>query len=162
TATVLAIWGQVREQRRQDHANALVQRLRAADTGGVPGIVAELEEYRREVDPRLREALASEAPDSKERLHLALALLPKDPGQADCLSGRLLYAGPAELPVIGDALRGNTEVRQRLWDLLRNDKSDAEQRFRAAGTLAGWETEDGDGARWHGVAAFVAGRLLTA
>src|SRR5581483_11444070 len=76
--------------------------------------------------------------------------------------GRLLHAGPAELPVIRDALRGREEVRQRLWDVLRDEKADAEQRFRAAGALAGWEADDGDGRRWDAVAAFVAGRLVAA
>jgi hypothetical protein len=41
---------------------------------------------------------------SKEHLHASLALIPVDDGQTEFLYRRLLKAGPAELPVLRDAL----------------------------------------------------------
>jgi formylglycine-generating enzyme required for sulfatase activity len=160
--TGLAAWGKVREQQRQDRAEAVVKQLLVADTAQVPGIVAGMDDYRPLAGPLLRQALARAAPDSKDRLHLGLALLPEDAGQADYLYGRLLRAGPDELPVLRDALLDDAAVRQRLWDLLPDGGADPAQRFRAACTLAGPDAMNDFSERCKGVEAFVASRLLTA
>jgi formylglycine-generating enzyme required for sulfatase activity len=62
--------------------------------------------------------------------------------------------------VIRDALRGNADVRQRLWAVLRDGRAEPEQRFRAACALAGSDPAEGDRERWQAVTAFVAGHLL--
>ena len=56
-------------------------------------------------DPLLREENAKATTDSRQKLHISLALLPTDPSQVDYLYGRLLDAEPHEVPVIRDALR---------------------------------------------------------
>ncbi len=101
-------------------AAALVRTLQTADTIEVPGIVRELQGYRRWAEGRLRTLAAQSPEDSKERLHASLALLPTDPGQVEYLCGRLVSAGPNELPVIRDALADHRdELRERFWPMLR-------------------------------------------
>jgi serine/threonine protein kinase/formylglycine-generating enzyme required for sulfatase activity len=157
----LLIWGQVSEQRRQDHAEALVKQLLGADAAQVEGILDELKDNRARADPLLRQALAK-PPESREHLHASLALLPVDPGQAAYLYGRLLQASPGEVPVISKALGGDEELRQRLWGELGNEHAAADARFRAACALAGYPLAEGDGKRWQAAASFVTRRLLAA
>src|SRR5437588_626021 len=64
-------------------AAALVRALVEADTANVPRLVDDLGRYRRWADADLRQRAAAAAPDSREQLHLALALLPADPAQVD-------------------------------------------------------------------------------
>jgi serine/threonine protein kinase/formylglycine-generating enzyme required for sulfatase activity len=141
-------------------AAALVRVLAAAETADVPKLVADIGPYRRWADPLLRQVGGDDG--SKERLHAALALVDVDAAQADYLGGRLLHAGPAELPVIRDALRDHAAVRQRLGEVLCDAKADPEQRFRAACALAGFTPSEGEPDPWPAVAPFVANRLVGA
>src|SRR5262249_17947972 len=76
-------------------ARAKVETLLAARTADVPELVHDLGPYRFWADPLLRATAAQEGLDEDKRLHLALALLPVDAGQADYLCDRLLSArGP--------------------------------------------------------------------
>jgi serine/threonine protein kinase/formylglycine-generating enzyme required for sulfatase activity len=162
TLTGLAVRSQVIEQGNARHAAGLVRALLDADTAQVPGIVAEMEGYRAWADPLLREEYQQAAPDSSPKLHASLALLPVDPGQVEYLYGRLLDAGPTELAVLRDALRGHREeLVPRLWAVVRREREDPDRRFRATCVLASYDTA-GEGGRWPGVADFVAGRLLAA
>jgi serine/threonine protein kinase/formylglycine-generating enzyme required for sulfatase activity len=156
TLTGLAVQSNAR------HAAGLVRGLRDADTAQVPGLVAELEGYRAWADPLLKEEYQQAAPNSRQKFHASLALLPVDPGQVDYLYGRLLDAGPTELAVIRDALRGHREeLVPRLWAVLRGEGEDPDRRFRAACVLASYDRA-GEGGRWPAVSALVAGRLLAA
>jgi serine/threonine protein kinase/formylglycine-generating enzyme required for sulfatase activity len=156
------IWTQVRKQQLHDQAVGLVQRLRVADTAQVPGIVAELEGFQPWTGPLLSQALKETPPESKERLHVSLALLREDPGQIEYLSRLLLRANSTELRVIKDALGSNDTLRHWLWDVLRDAQADPEERFRAACALAGWEPANGEEENWRAVSAFVADRLVAA
>jgi formylglycine-generating enzyme required for sulfatase activity len=158
----LFIWGRVREQRRQDKAEALVKRLLVADPSQVPGIIDEMRDYRPLVDPLLRQAPEREPEESAAHLHASLALLAEDPGQAEYLYDRMLHATPVGLPVISKALGTGEELRQRLWGLVQDEHAPADERFRAACALAGYDPADGDGERWQAEAGFVASRLLAA
>jgi serine/threonine protein kinase/formylglycine-generating enzyme required for sulfatase activity len=139
-------------------ASRLTRQLAWVETTDVPRVVNELAPHRSWANRLLREMLAGTQENSKERLHASLALLPEDPGQADYLYGRLLRAGPAELPVIRDALRGRRqEFGGRLWDVLTDASADPEERFRAACALAGYEP---DSPRWAGVGRDMAAKLV--
>jgi hypothetical protein len=158
-----AVWfGLQREHARRaadERAAALVQNLATAETADVPRIIADLAPYRRWADPRLRQMAEQADPDSKERLHAALALAKNGPGQEDYLVGRLLTARPNELPVIRDALLPQREeVAGRLWPVLEDDRGDGGRRLRAAAALAMYEP---DNPRWSKVRADVARQLVS-
>jgi serine/threonine protein kinase/formylglycine-generating enzyme required for sulfatase activity len=162
-AAGLVIRGRVIEGNQATHADGLVRRLLDADTPQAPAIIAEMDGHRARVDPRLREENQKAADGSRQKLHTSLALLPVDDGQVDYLYQRLLGAGPAELPVIRDALAGHRgQVVERLWAVLGDTTADPEQRLRAACALATYDPAGGDESkqRWAAVSPFVAERLL--
>src|SRR5262249_48899065 len=81
-------------------------------------------------------------------LHASLALLPVDSGQVDYLYERLLNAGPTELAVIRDALKGyRGELVERLWKVLDDAQEHPDRRFRAACVLATYDPDRDEG--WH-------------
>src|SRR5207245_6802343 len=99
--TAFALWHQVLEQRRADHAAGLLRQLLAANTAQVPAIIEEMQDYRLWTDPRLQQAAVEAEKEHavREQLHVSLALLPVDSSQVHYLYGRLLNAEPHELPV---------------------------------------------------------------
>jgi serine/threonine protein kinase/formylglycine-generating enzyme required for sulfatase activity len=144
-------WG-VWITRGPDRAALLVRLVVEADTANVPRTVAELNDYRRWADPELRRRLAAAAPDSREHLHLAMALLPSDPGQIDGLLAHLGNATPDELAALREVLASQREaVVNQLWPLLEDHRADAGRRFRAACALAAY---DPDSPRWAEVQGF--------
>jgi serine/threonine protein kinase/formylglycine-generating enzyme required for sulfatase activity len=152
----LAAWGAFEVHGRL-RAAALVQTLATAETADVPRILADLAPYRRWAEPRLVQMAAQAEPDSKKRLHAALALAATGPGQEDYLVGRLLTARPGEVPVIRDALSPEREaVAARLWTILEDDRGEGGRRLRAAAALATYEP---DSPRWAAVRGDVV-RLL--
>ena len=136
--TGLALRARVVEQRSESHAAALVQRVRDAETAQVPGIVAEMSEYRRWTDPLLRAEYENAAANSRQRLHAGLALLPVDASHVDYLSGRLLDATTQEVPVIRDALIPHKgALLDKLWAAVLTPARGKEfQRLRAAAAAA--------------------------
>jgi formylglycine-generating enzyme required for sulfatase activity len=70
-------------------AATLVRALPSADTLNVYKIIEDLKDYRHWADPVLVQMTREFAPESKERLHASLALLPVDPGQVDYLYERM-------------------------------------------------------------------------
>jgi serine/threonine protein kinase/formylglycine-generating enzyme required for sulfatase activity len=146
-------------------AESLVQSILTTDTANVPDLVGQLADYRSWAQPRLLRHLQESPEESREHLHASLALLPADESQVAYLYGRLLHAGPAELPVIRDALlRYRQPLAGRLWAVLEDGQADPGQRFRAACALAAFDAEDGETNRnrWRGVSPFVTDRLLSA
>ncbi len=143
------------------HAHALRDRLLDAKTNEVPVIVQDMASYRRWLDPLLRAAQkeAEVNQDPGKQLHTSLALLPVDSGQVEYLYGCLLNAGPAELPVIRDALAGHRDVlADRLWHVVGNKQAGPEQRFRAACALASYDASSSE--YWRGASDIVADHLL--
>jgi serine/threonine protein kinase/formylglycine-generating enzyme required for sulfatase activity len=141
-------------------AAALVDAIARVGTGEVPRLVDQMQSYRRWANPRLVRLARQSGIESREHLHASLALLPVDPGQVDYLYNRLLHAGPAELPVIRDAIepyRG--KLGPRLWGVLKNPQADPDQRFAAACALAGYDPA-GSRAEWDAAAGFITDRLL--
>ena len=81
-----------------------------------PSIVTNLETYRTWADPLLKARFDQAKEGSKQRLNMALALLPVDATQVEYLYARLLTAEPDEVPVIRDALAAHKdELVDRLW-----------------------------------------------
>ena len=143
TFTGLTIWDQVGEQRKATHAAGLVQAVLNADTAQVPGIVAEMTEYRKWADPLLRQENDKAAAKSPQKLHASVALLPVDESQVDYLYGRLLDAAPQEVPVIRDALAPHKDaLKEKLWAVVATPTRGHEsQRLRAAAALAKYDPE---------------------
>jgi serine/threonine protein kinase/formylglycine-generating enzyme required for sulfatase activity len=158
-AAAVLIRSGVVEQNNATNAEGLVHRLLDADIGQVPGIVSEIEPYRQRADPLLRAENNRAADNSREKLHISLALLPVDPGQVDYLYGRLLDAAPNEVPVIRDALEPHKDkLLDKLWDVAEApEKSKESQRLRAAAALALY---DSDNERWDKAGALVVNNLV--
>ncbi len=147
TVTGLVIREQVVEQRKATQAAGLVQAVLNAATAQVPSVVGEMAEYRKWADPLLRQENDKAAANSRQKLHASLALLPVDATQVDYLYGRLLDAGPHEVPVIRDALAPyKDELLEKLWAVAaKPEKGKEQQRLRAACALASY---DPDSQRW--------------
>jgi formylglycine-generating enzyme required for sulfatase activity len=131
-------------------AHSLVETLLAARTADVPEWVRALGPYRRWADPLLRDKAAQEDLGEGNRLHLALALLPSDAGQADYLGDRLLEAArPEEVKVVRALLHEHApDAMARLWPVLQDDREGRARRLRAASALALSDAED---PRWAAV-----------
>src|SRR5262249_49095139 len=122
-------------------------------------ILAAMKDYRPWIDPDLRRRFPRLAEDAREKLHASLALLP-DPGQAEYLHGRLLNAGPTELPVIETLLRqSHQEAVPRVLAVLEAPQADKDQRFRAACALANSRARDKI-SRWDAVSGLITEGLV--
>lgn len=159
TLSGLAISRQVEEKRQADYAAALVKRLVAADITEVPGIVQEVDGYRRWADPLLRQADAQAKKGSNKKLHLALGLLPVDESKVAELRDDLLLVSPSPFAVVRDALLPSKDrVAEPLWNVALDKRQKDQQRFQAACALATYTPDDN---RWTQINEFVAGRLVT-
>ena len=81
---------------------------------------------------------------SKQRLNMALALLPVDATQVEYLYTRLLTAEPNEVPVIREALAPHKDALvDRLWAIVEMPaEADGQKRLRAAAALAEYDPEE--------------------
>jgi formylglycine-generating enzyme required for sulfatase activity len=145
------------EDRQATHAAGLVHQLLDAEIGLVPRIIEEMKDYRRWMDPLLREARADK--DARTQLHAILGLLPVDKGQVDYLYGRLLEAQPQEVAVLRDALRPyKKQLLGRLWAIVEQPPQGHEgQRLHTACALADY---DRDSARWDQASGPVVAQLV--
>jgi serine/threonine protein kinase/formylglycine-generating enzyme required for sulfatase activity len=157
TVMGLSLRSEIRERNHATHAAGLVQGVLNAETGQVPALLQQMQDYRGWADPLLREEKQRAKPNSRPQLHASLALLPVDESQVPYLVERLLNAEPAEVPVIRDALGEHPErLRERLWQVLMQPTA-GKQRLRAAAALAAY---DPDSPRWAGVRTAVASDLV--
>jgi formylglycine-generating enzyme required for sulfatase activity len=141
-------------------AQALMDDLVRAPTADVPAIVRDMKSYRRWLNNPLNKMYAdAEAQgDARKQLHLSLAMLPADSSQVEYLLGRLLTGSPQEVAAIRSSLAPRADaIRQRLWNILEDERADPNQRLRAACFLAADEPRDG---RWNKVSGDVAARLV--
>ncbi len=141
---VHAVEKDAEEQKHATHAAGLVQAVLNADTAQTLAIVGEMAEYRKWTDRLLREEYDKSAPNSRQKLHASIALLPVDKTQVPYLHDRLLDAEPQEVPVIRDALAPHKdELLKKLWAVLEKPaKSKEAQRLRAATALAKYDPEN--------------------
>jgi eukaryotic-like serine/threonine-protein kinase len=125
------------------NANNITSLIKSADTSQIPQYLPVPEFFERWTTPLLRQLYAESTPDSKERLHASLALLPVDATQVDYLYGRLLKAAPHEVPVIRDALAPYKDALiDKLWTVMEKPENGKEpQRLRAAAALAKYDPE---------------------
>lgn len=93
----------VHKQRSRDRAVGLVNQLLSADIARVPSIVEQIEPYHLWADPLLESKFVSTADSSSEKLHVAIALLPRA-GQVDYLGGAILDCRLDQLPVVRESL----------------------------------------------------------
>ena len=150
---------QVVAQHNATHAAGLVQRVLVADIAHVPGVVDAMIKYRKWTDALLRQEYGRAAMNSRQKLHASLALLPVDATQVDYLCGRLLDAGPHEVPVIRDALAPHKDsLLDKLWAVVEKpEKGQESHRLRAAAALAKY---DPDSPRWGTAGALVVNDLV--
>jgi formylglycine-generating enzyme required for sulfatase activity len=123
-------------------AAALVDELVSADAADVPRISEQLStpDFRRWSDPLLEDRLKNAARDSKEWLHVALALSPRNEQLAESLAERLLTSHPEDVLVIRKSLlKYADQVSPKLWDELVDAHADINLRLRAACALALYE-----------------------
>jgi formylglycine-generating enzyme required for sulfatase activity len=155
---LLALFWWRGERRQAGAAEALVQSLMTAEVNRVPQILEELAPYRQWADPQLRRLAADSGPETRERLHAALALAAQDPGQVPYLRGRLLRAGPEELLVIRTILKPyRAGLQAPLWEVCQDPNASRERRLRAACALAAF---DPDSKHWPAVSKDVAAALV--
>jgi formylglycine-generating enzyme required for sulfatase activity len=154
----LRVWQYSLDKSRSDLARELVRRLLDADIGQVPGIIAEMDEYRAWTDPLLESE--NQSADAGRKLRTSLALLPKDPAQRDYLADKLLEAEPRDVQVIVEALLPHeAELKEALWQRAEELPQGHEgQRLRAACALARYDPEN---PKWLAIQDGVAGDLTS-
>jgi hypothetical protein len=155
----LGIWDRVEERNHADHAAGLVQQLLRADIAQVPGIVAEIGDYRTWADPLLKQEYAQAGTTPQAKLHLSLALLPVDSSQQQYLVERLFKAAPGEVAVLRDALAPyKSDLLPTLWAAALKPAAGQDQpRLRPAAALAEYDPSN---PRWAEVQAQVADELV--
>ena len=129
----------------------------------VPVILKNLEPYRQEVSPRLREIAEDKDLTTAERTRVSLALLPDDRGQLNDLYDQLQECTVDEFPLIRDALQPyKASLLERLRQSLKNERGNVKTlaRFHAGMALAAYAPEDNI---WSDAAYadFLAEQLLT-
>jgi formylglycine-generating enzyme required for sulfatase activity/tRNA A-37 threonylcarbamoyl transferase component Bud32 len=135
-ATFLVYRSRTQLQMRADRAEGLVTQLMRADSGQVPGIVEDIQDFMKWAAPRLRKLVEAGAFESTDKLHASLALLPTDENQADYLSARLLQTTVEEFPMVRDALRPfASRIMPQLRETLHDADAPLEARFRAGMAL---------------------------
>ena len=144
--SVLAIWFDFHLfENHQDATRAewLVGLLVKADITVVPYIVNDLEDFHKWADPLIKAQFDQAKEGSRQRLNMALALLPVDATQVEYLYKRLLDATPNEFPVLRDALTPHKdELVEKLWTVVEQPAQGHEQqRLRAACALAAYDPE---------------------
>ena len=108
-----------------------MKRLVAADITEVPGIVQELDGYRRWADPLLRREDAQAKKGSNKKLHLDLALLPVDKSKIAELRDDLLVVSPSPFVVVRDALLPYKDsVVEPLWNVALTQSEKRRSGFR--------------------------------
>ena len=132
------VHNQVAESERATEADGLVTQVLKVKTGKVPGIVALMKDYRRWVDPALKEALGKAGKGSSEELHARLALLPADASHVEPLYDRMVEAeDPDVATVIGQALEPHREsLTSKLWNTVEHARTGEKSILPAASALA--------------------------
>lgn len=156
--------GQVLLQQEFTRIEGLVGTLVRAEPAQVPAIVKELER-----NPAVAAALlsplismdAKTVDERRSRLHARLAMVSRDkllvePLLEELLTSKVAYIGP-----IREQLRPYAgELTERLRAILRDNKTDANRRFRAATALADFIPESESASWTDSDLQFVAGQLL--
>ena len=154
----LLVWGAWEFQGRLK-ARALTESLFRPGLTGVTPVLDEMSGYRRWVQPLLMsdDERARAEGDAERQLKWRLALLRWDPAQANAVYEALLHARAQDFAVLRAELAPyKQEFSERLWTTLADTNADADQRFRAACALAGYEPDD---PRWAQQGPFIVNKL---
>jgi formylglycine-generating enzyme required for sulfatase activity len=157
---------QVRQKQEAIRIEGLVQQLTSAEPAKLPEIIKELDAYP-EIDAKyLLPLIAVDGKtidEQRMRLHAQLAMVARDKSLVEPLLEELLttktvaYIGPIRQQLRPYA----SELTERLWTILRDEKADTDRRFHAAAALADYVPES-DAAPWTGQdLRFVAEQLLS-
>jgi hypothetical protein len=161
TILMLLSWG-VYEANGRLRAQMLRDKLLASPLADVPGILAELQPYRRWVDRLLRQAHAeaTTAGNSEKLLRAALALLPVDDTKLPYLRDRLLGAEAQDIPVLRQCLASHKDylVAECSRVLERPSSGDHGKALQAASALALYDPAH---SLWEKISMDVANRLVT-
>ena len=151
---------QFAESKRTTEARGLVTSVLKVKTDQVPGIVASMKDYRRWVDPALKEALRKAKKGSPEELHARLSLLPADAAQVEPLYDSMVEAeDPDVATVIGQALEPHREtLKSKLWAAVEQVGSGEKRILPAASALALYDPTN---PRWADVSDKVARALVS-
>jgi len=141
----------VARERESTRIEGLVGRLVSAEPNQLPAIVKELdakpEVAAAYLSPRLA-ANAATVDEKRAQLHARLALVSRDRSLVDPLLEELLTNKVVYVAPIRQQLRPYAgELRAKLRAILRDEKAEADRRFRAAVALADYVPES-DAASW--------------
>lgn len=147
-------------QEKQQRALGQAVTLQTAEPASVTQLLENLLPDQALVVPELKRLLATSAADSQQRVRAELGLArlsPEDPDIATWITGLhngLLHADAREHLMLTQNLASlKSTMAPQLWEVASGSENDAEERFRAACTLAHWES---DPDRWQPLAANVA------
>ena len=141
----------------RSEARSLIAQLLKAEITQVPGVLHGLAAYGSWAIPLLRQEDQAEH-GSKEKLRLALALLPVDQRKVIYLSESLLEVSPGEFFIVRDALLPHKEaIIEPLWRAALTPTISIEKRFRAACALATYDPIDN---RWQEIETLVSNHLV--
>lgn len=148
------------KDQQRTRAAGLVDALVKADTAQVPELLDRLTELSSWAEPLLEQRYTQSSPSSVERLHLALATLPRAPARAAEIRDWSLRAEPQRLAVVRAFLQPHAAaLRQSLWQTVQQSHpGNAPERLRAAALLAILDPSD---QHWPAVAPEVASQLVT-
>ncbi len=148
---------QLQEQAAINRAVTLVQQVRDADTQSVPEIVGELEAWRPWADSVISEGFQKAADGSRQKLHLALALMSCDQAGVRYVAESLPELEGVQFDVAHQALLPYKELAcPILWRILQDADVHPRARLSTEIALASYAPED---ARWNQLAPSVARQL---
>jgi formylglycine-generating enzyme required for sulfatase activity len=139
----------------------LRDKLLASPLSEVPGIIAELEPYRRWADPLLRQAHteAKEVGNPQKQLNSALALLPVDDTHLPYLKDWMLRAEARDIPVLRQSLAPHKDTLiAECWRVL--NKPEPEDRGKALQAASALAYYDPSNPLWKEACIDVANRLV--
>ncbi len=158
--------GQVLLQQEAIRIKGLVETLLHAEPAQVPVIVKELESNQAVAAALLSQVISVDAKtvdEKRSQLHARLAMVSRDKSWVELLLEELLSNKVAYIAPIRQQLRPYSgELTEKLRTILRDEKIEANRRFRAATALADFIPESESASWTHTDVQFVVGQLLLA
>jgi eukaryotic-like serine/threonine-protein kinase len=142
---------QVAKRQEATRIEGLVGRLVSAEPNQLPGIAKELDANPEVAATFLSPLVSSDAgtiDEKRSKLHARLATVARDKSLVEPLMEELLSNKVAYIDPIRQQLRPYaSELTEKLWAVLRDEKAEANRRFRAAVALADY-VPDSEAASW--------------
>ncbi len=142
---------QVAKRQEVTRIEGLVGSLLSAEPNQLPGIAKELDANPEVAATFLSPLVSSDATtidEKRSKLHARLAMVARDKSLVEPLMEELLSSKVVYIDPIRQQLRPYaSELTEKLWVVLRDEKAEAERRFRAAVALADY-VPDSEAASW--------------